>query len=320
MSNFFERLQSLRESRPHPSILTLRSENSDYCPYHAAGKNCYRIVGHVQSEDCYYGFWLGVSRDCTDCSFTEKSELCYECVDIQECYNCNFSRDCLHCSDCNFCYDCKSCQNCFGCVNLRNKQYHIFNEPYAKDEYFEKVRQLKQSYLRLDQPPAEFAHLQATLPRIAMQGFNNENVMGDHIFNSKNAFYCFDVSNQEDTMYIYNSIQMKDSMDLNYSSLGTELCYMCHSGVTLFNSNFCSISWYSQNLEYCEYVFNSHDCFGCVSRNHAEYEILNQKYSKDEYFKKVAQIKDELRADGSYGRWWWETPYGEVKPFSSFMA
>jgi hypothetical protein len=153
-----------------------------------------------------------------------------------------------------------------------------------------------------------------------MQGHNNENVMGDHVFNSKNAFFCFDVSNQEDTMYIFNSIGMKDSMDLNYSSLGTELCYMCHSGVTLFNSNFCSVCWYSQNLEFCEYVFNSHDCFGCVSRNRAEYEILNQKYSKDEYFKKLAQIKAELKADGSYGRWWWESQYAEVQPFSSYMA
>ncbi len=317
--NFFEKLQTLRESRPHPCILTVRSENSEYCPYHAAGKNCYRIVGHVQSEDCYYGFWLGLSRDCVDCAFTEKSELCYEGVDIQECYNCNFCRDCLHCTDCDFCYDCKSSQNCFGCVNLRNKQYHIFNEPYSKENYFEKVRELKLKHNSLSNPPPQFLDLQAKLPHIAMQGFNNENVFGDHIFNSKNATYCFDVSNQEDTMYIFNSIGMKDSADLNYSSLGTELCYMCHSGVTLFNSNFCSVCWYSQNLEYCEYVFNSHDCFGCVSRNRAEYEILNEKYSKENYFKRVAEIKDELKKDGSYGTWWWPSQYGDIKPSSSYL-
>ncbi len=317
--HFFEELQKLRESRPMPSILTLRSENCDYCPYHAAGKNCYRIVGHVNSEDCYYGYWIGVSRDCADCAFTEKSELCYECVDIQECYNCNFSQDCLHCSESDFCYDCKSCQNCFGCVNLRNKQFHIFNVPYPKDEYFEKVRALKKQYQTLNAPPAEFLELKATSPHNAMHGVNNEGALGDHIFNSKNAFCCFDVSNQEDTMYIYNSIQMKDSMDCNYSSLGSELDYMCHSGVTLFNSNFCTICWYSQNLEYCEYVFNSHDCFGCISRNHAEYEILNVKYEKEEYFKKLAEIKAALKKDGTYGRWWWPTPYPEVTPFPSYL-
>ncbi|KKU79279.1 MAG: Caib/baif family protein, partial [Candidatus Peregrinibacteria bacterium GW2011_GWA2_47_7] len=217
--HFFEELQKLRESRPMPNIIALRSENCDYCPYHAAGKNCYLIVGHVQSEDCYYGFWLGASRDCMDCAFTEKSELCYECVDIQGCYNCSFCQDCMHCSELDFCYDCKSSQNCFGSVNLRNKQFHIFNVPYPKDEYFEKVRTLKKQYNRLDVPPPEFLHLKATLPHNAMHGVNNENALGDHIFNSKNAFYCFDVSDQEDTKYIYNSMQMKDSMDCNYSSL-----------------------------------------------------------------------------------------------------
>src|SRR3989338_7358404 len=157
--HFFERLQKLRESRPHPCILTVRSENSDYCPYHAAGKNCYRIVGHVGSEDCYYGFWLGVSRDCVDCAFTEKSDLCYECVDIQSCYNCNFCRDTIACSDCRWSYDCKGCQNCFGCVNLRNKQYHIYNQPYPREEYLEKVARLQKQYCELGTPPREFVDL-----------------------------------------------------------------------------------------------------------------------------------------------------------------
>jgi len=318
--HFFQRLQALRESRPHPCIVSVGSENCAYAPYHARGKNCYLIIGHVLSEDCYYGFWLGVSRDCVDCAFTEKSELCYECVDIQECYNNNFCQECIICSDCDYCYDCKGCQNCFGCVNLRNKQFHIFNKPYSKEAYFEKVRELKNRHRKLDAPPEEFTNLKNTLPHAHFQGYQNENTVGDHIFRSRNVYSGFDVSDQEDTAYVFNSHQAKDCMDIAYSSIGTELCYMCHSGVTLFNSNFCNICWYSQNLEYCEYVYNSHDCFGCVSRSHAEYEILNEKYSKDEYFKKVAQIKDELKADGSYGQWWWPSPYEEIKPFSSYMA
>lgn len=320
LMHFFEKLETLRRSRPFPCIVTTRSENCDYAPYHPGGKNCYLIVGHVNSEDCMYGFWVGVSRDCVDCVFTEKSELCYECADMQNCYDCNFCQDCIACSDLNFCYDCKGCQNCFGCVNLRNKQYFIFNKSHTKDEYFSKIGALKKQYHRLDAPPDEFIKLKNTLPHVAMQGSNNENCVGDHIFNSKNAFYDFDVSEQEDTMYVFNSHHVKDCVDINYSSLGSELLYMCHSGVTLFNSNFCSVCWYSQNLEYCEYVFNSHDCFGCVSRNRAEYEILNQKYSKEEYFKRLKEIKDELKRDGTYGHWWWPSPYANIKPFCSYMA
>lgn len=273
------------------------------------------IIGHNLAEDCYYGFWVGLSRDCVDCAFAEKCELCYESVDIRECYNCNYCQDCIICTDCNYSYDCKGCKNCFGCVNLRNKEFYIFNEAYFKEEYFRRINLIKSST-----PPPEFTKLKETLPHNYMQGYQTENVVGDHIFHSKNAFYCFDVNEQEDTMYMFNAYIVKNSIDCNYSGQGSELNYMCHSAVKLYNSNFCNICWYGQNLEYCEYVFNSHDCFGCVSRNHAEYEILNQKYSKEEYFKKVAQIKDELKRDGSYGTWWWPSPYEEIKPFCSYMA
>jgi len=34
-----------------------------------------------------------------------------------------------------YCYFLRNCSNCFGCVGLRNKQYHILNKPYTKEEY-----------------------------------------------------------------------------------------------------------------------------------------------------------------------------------------
>lgn len=305
--DFFAELQRLREKTPVPGIMTTRSENCDYSPYHANGRNCYRIIGHNLCEDCFYGLWLGDSRDCADCDFTEKCELCYECVDCRESYNLNFCQDCINCSDCEYSYDCKGVQNCYGCVNLRNKQFHIFNQPYSKEAYFEKVKSLRRSYEH--NAPPEFIKLEESLPHNYFQGFQNENAIGDHIFHSKNAFYCFDANELEDSMYIFNGYRIKDVVDCNYTGQGSEMNYMCHSAVTLFNSNFCSICWYCQNLEYCEYVFNSHDCFGCVGRNHAEYEILNKKYSKEEYFKELARIKAELKSDGSYGKWWWPSPY-----------
>jgi len=317
---FFDRLQALRLSQPHPCILTVRSENSDYCPYHASGKDSYMIVGHNMAWECFYGFWVGNCKNCTDCAFIEKSELCYESMDIHECYDCTFCQDCVSCTECEWCYDCKGCMSCYGCVNLRNKEFYIFNKKYSREDYFEKLKELRTHGRNMENPPREFAELKETLPHIAMQGVNNENVTGDHIFNSRNVYFGFDVSDQEDTMYMYNASGSKDCMDVIYTGQDSEMNYMCHSAVNLKYSNFCDVCWFSQNLEYCEYVFNSHDCFGCISRNRAEYEILNQKYSKDEYFKKLAQIKDELRKEDTYGRWWWPSQYKEVEPFCSFMA
>lgn len=315
--SFFDDLQRLREKVPHPCILTVNSENCDYCPYHASGKNSYLIIGHNLCEDCFYGFWVGVSKNCVDCAFTEKSELMYECVDCRESYDCSFCQECTACTECWYCFDCKACQNCFGCVNLRNKQFYIFNEPYSREAYFEKVKELRKNPEEIQK---KFEELKLKNPHIGMQGLHNEKVLGEYISHSKNSYYCFDVSELEDCFYIFNGYLIKDAMDCSYTGQQSELNYMCHSAVTLYNSNFCNICWFSRNLEYCEYVYNSHDCFGCVSRNHTEYEILNKKYSKDEYFKKVAEIKDQLRTEGTYGKWWWESPYSEIQPHSSYMV
>jgi hypothetical protein len=318
--DFFKELLELRETQPMPAILTMNSENCAYSPYHANGKNCYRLIGHNFCEDCYYGYWVGVSKDCVDNSFLEKSELCYECVDCCDSYDCTFVQDCIGCASCDFCYDCKGCTDCFGCVNLRNRTYCIFNKQYSKEDYFEKVSELKTRSRQLDKPPQEFLELKRTLPRNAMQGTANENVVGNQIGNSRNVYYSFDVSYQEDTQYIFNGWKLKDCADICYSGQDSEMLYQVHSGVQLYNSNFCSVCWFSQNLEYCEYIFNSHDCFGCISRNHASYEILNKPYKKEDYFKEVARIKAQLKFDGTYGHWMWPTPYPELEPSPSYMG
>ena len=83
----------------------------------------------------------------------------------------------------------------------------------------------------------------------------------------------------------------------------SELLYECIGNSGNTNCNFCYASWHNADIEYCEHVFNSHDCFGCISRSHAEYEILNQKYSKEDYFKRVREIKEELKREEMYGKW-----------------
>lgn len=84
-----------------------------------------------------------------------------------------------------------------------------------------------------------------------------------------------------------NIDNVKDSMDCdNIGYDPCELLYECIGNFGNFNCNFCNACWHNSDLEYCEMVFNSHDCFGCVSRSHAKYEILNVPYEKSEYFKK----------------------------------
>src|SRR3989344_1177683 len=41
-----------------------------------------------------------------------------------------------------FSRDCHDCNDCFGCVNLRSKQYYIYNQPYTKESYKEAIKSL----------------------------------------------------------------------------------------------------------------------------------------------------------------------------------
>ena len=119
----------------------------------------------------------------------------------------------------------------------------------------------------------EFKKLQLSRPRIALQMSNSENsAYTNYAFKNKNCYLVFGSHYNEDCYYLQYCYADKDSCD-------------------------------NDKIDKSELVFNSHHCFGCISRNHAEYEILNKKYSKEEWFKRVAEIKKELKREKLYGNW-----------------
>lgn len=301
--NFLQELQQLRSKIPHPTILNINHQNSEYCPYGKNNKNCYFLVGYGFSEDSYYGWRIYKCRDCVDNYNVFESELCYDCLDCYRCYDCTFLQDCENCDHCLHCYYCFGCRDCIGCVNLKRKQFHIFNQPYSKKEYLRKSTEIK-TLIQSGQTQkilSQFNQLQLKSPRIYSIQQNTEACFGNHIKNGQRNFWCFDSEEEQDCLYLDSSIQDKDCVDCSYPGW-SELCYECMSAVWSQNLNFCTFCWHSSNLEYCEYVFNSHDCFGCVSLNHAKYHILNHPYPKDEYFRRVNQIKAEMHAQKIYGQ------------------
>jgi hypothetical protein len=108
----------------------------------------------------------------------------------------------------------------------------------------------------------------------------------------------------EDCIYMMRANAVKNCVDCDNTGYDpSELLYECIGNSGNNNCNFCFGCWHNSDLEYCELVFNSHHCFGCISRQHAEYEILNVKYPKEAWLKRVAAIKDELRSARWYGKW-----------------
>lgn len=297
--SYIKKMETLRLELPRPALVSINNENSPYVSYSGNLKNCHMLCGSEHDEDCYYGFWLYDSTNSTDCDYCQKCELCYDCVDCIESYNVNFSQDCANCLDCEYCFDCIGCKNCFGCSSQRRKQYMIGNKEYKKDEYERKIKELKDKN-SVEQLREMLEQVKELAPHLYTHVLNIENCTGDYVYNSKNAIECFDVKELEDCMHCNNCVSLKDCVDMSNSYYKSELNYEVMSEMNLVNCNFCVTCFDSNDLDHCDQVHNSHDCFGCFALNHTQYRIFNEPYSKNEYFKKVEQIKKEMLESGEY--------------------
>jgi len=147
----------------------------------------------------------------------------------------------------------------------------------------------------------EFQRLYKSTPQISHWTRQSENCdYGDIIVVSRNCYLCFWSSNLENCFYLYESRKSRFCGDGTFCE-DCELCYECIDCVKCYNSNFLQDCKQCTDCNYCYYCIGCNDCFGCVGRNHAQYEILNVKYEKEAYFKRVAKIRDELRAAGQWG-------------------
>lgn len=299
---FIEDFKKLQLATPRLAIINMNSENSAYTNYSTFNLNCYLVSWTHYSEDVYYAQYCMGLTSCMDCLDVEKSELCYELVFSEKCYNCSHGGYLVGCSNCDFCYNLTNCRNCFLSTCLQNAEYRILNKQYSKDEYEKKKNLLLEnnSQDKLWQILYEFRF---KIPQRAVFQKNCENCVGSDLRNSKNLHGCFSVKNGEEVIYGgTNCNQIKDSMDCD--NIAAALCQDIYQGIGITGSYgiLCgNVIWFSNNLSYCELMFNSHDCFGCIGRNHAEYEILNAKHTKEEYFRRTAVIKKELKEQNFWG-------------------
>ena len=302
---FFEQFQELKNLVPHVALYIVNNtlENSDYTNCTGYLKNCYLIFESDYDEDCYYSNLLKHCKNMVDCSICYDSELCYECINCLNCYNLKYSRDCRQCQNSFALVDCQACENCIGCINQRHKSYMIFNKQYSAEEY----AKLKTDFAldtqngieKLAQKCEEFFKTQ---PHKALQAEQNENSLGDHLYNSKNSQYCFDSKDLEDCRYCARiSLNVKNSMDYNSWGDNAELVYESAScGHHIYNVKFCTTCESDfRDCEYCMQCNASANLFGCVGLKKKSYCILNKQYSKEEFLKMRDRIIEHMK--GEYG-------------------
>ena len=285
---FFKQYKELSKVVPNLSLNNANSVNSEYTHLAADNKDCYMLFESSNNERCNHSYWMQLSKDCLDCAFVNNSELCYEVFSAWNCYKLFFSKECRDCTDSYFLKDCVGCSNCYGCVGLRQKQYHIFNKPYSKEDYAklleEKKEQIKQG--NFDMLLREFKDF--SIKHINKYAYIQKSVnsTGDYLFNTKNCIQCFHGYEAEDCKYGYHVWRgAKNIMDASTSGREAELIYeSINTGIKAYDVKFGIQNWNgNNNLSYCQACSGSSNLFGCIGLNKKQYCILNKQYTKEEY-------------------------------------
>ena len=298
---FFEQLKGLSLKVPQTGQTMWGVVNSDYCTGATRLKNCYLVFVATNCEDCMYSSWANRTKNSIDVTRIESSDTCYESSGLIKSNKAFFSSDCEECVNVWFSKNLQGCMNCLGCVNLRNKQYHIFNQSYTKEEYEKKFLDFNFGSLKnlesfVSQTEKFFSK---NIVRFA-HGKHNFNVSGEYINNSKNVRDSYYVQGGEDCRYVQYLItpSSKDCMDHSLWGQNSELIYEASSsGENCSGIKFSyRTSLSSHECAYCMQCYTTSYLFGCVGLQKKQYCILNKQYTKEEYEKLVPKIIEHMNS------------------------
>jgi len=291
---FFEQFKEFLYAVPWPAKSIVRMVNSEYCDQNSDAKNAYLCFNGSGVENSAYivsGIEVKESFDLYEARHTE---LSYESYMADESHRVLFSVNCEECSDVRFSKNLMGCMNCFGCVNLRNKSYYIFNEPYSKEAYAEYLAQFDFGSYRTIAELKKKAHaFWLGFPMRYTLAIKCTNSTGEHIERSKNLKECYSVHEGENLAYSqFMDPPVSNSYD--YTNWGLSSSQMYESITCGEECDSVKFSWASwpacRNIEYCAFCRSSEDCFACVGLKKKKYCIFNKQYTKEEYKELRAKI------------------------------
>lgn len=297
---FFKQVQELLFKIPQQStdVLYTTLENSEFNNMNHYLRNCYLLFNSDYNDNCSYGNEIEHCKDSFDNLMIDNCELCYECVNCLKCYRTFFSVDCVNSHDIWFSKNLSNCSNCVGSINLRNKEYYIFNKPYSQAEYYKTLGELqlgsnaamvkltKQAYDNWLKHPHKYTH-----------GTHNDNVSGDYIYHSNNTEDTFIATEADNCRYCMWLIVKNNRDCYDYTQFGED-AEKIYESVVCGKGSRDVIAGYrileSEAIRYSLHCSGSKNLFGCVGLRHQQYCILNKQYSKEEYEAMVPRIIEQM--------------------------
>ena len=320
--SFFEQFRELENRVPHLALTKQgMSVNSPYTHRVHDLKNSYMLVRATKCEDSFYSYVVENIKNCSDCAWSNRTELCYECITCEHCYNVKFSQDSDNCRDSSFLYACRNCSNCVGCVNLVNKEFYIFNQIYSKEDYFKKLQELKlNTFSGINKMEKEFSEFRKKFPQKSIASIKSSDVSGNSFSNCKNVYQSFDCVNVKDGKYLFSIFDAQDCMDFFEWGNKSELIYESENcGINSSRLSFCMQCWMgAHDLLYCDACPSSSYCLGCIGLKKGQYSILNKKYTKEEYDILLPKIIEQMKNIPYVDERGIEYKFGENFPCSFF--
>ncbi len=140
---------------------------------------------------------------------------------------------------------------------------------------------------------AKYESLKKSIPAPAVihDGFTQHCEMSDYMYKCNDCSYCFDCFQLERGIYC-EVAWGKDLVDCQ-NVLFSELSYECINSRELYGSTYLVEAERCRDCHFCMLCVSCTDCFGCVGLTHKQYCIFNKQYTKEEYFKKIKELKKE---------------------------
>ena len=138
----------------------------------------------------------------------------------------------------------------------------------------------------------QFLELQNKIPRMSLvrQGPAVNSPYAHRVTDPKNSYMTFRSSYPEDCLYLYNGKNTKDCVDSAWV-FNSELCYECVNIENCYNVRFGQEVKDCRDSSFLYACRNCSNCVGCVNLVNQKYCIFNERYSREEYNKKLIEFE-----------------------------
>jgi hypothetical protein len=137
----------------------------------------------------------------------------------------------------------------------------------------------------------QFKSLSDVTPRIAIMSRDSVNSPYTHLSSgNKNGYLLVESSFNENLQYGYWMQHTKDSID-NAFGTNLEICYQTIGGFKSYNVKYSEMFFDSSDSWFLKSCIDCHDCFGCINLLHKKYCFLNEQLSKEEYTKRLSEMR-----------------------------